>query len=592
MHWLGERGYTTCFMVAGGASMHLIDGARATMRCIPVVHEVSAGLAAEYFNEVARATGSPERAFALVTAGPGLTNLVTALAGAYLESRDLLVVGGQVKSTDLRGAGMRQRGIQEVDGVELVSSVTVASSRLTSPAPRSVVLGLVDRGTSGRPGPVFLEVCLDVQGAPVDQAQLEDDEHLVEVGPTLDHGTVARLADLLRSAERPVLLLGGGVSRSAAAEVETALTEFHLPTMTTWNAVDRLSSDHPSYAGRPNTWGQRSANILLQQCDLLLAVGTRLGLQQTGFNWEGFAPLATVVHVDADVAELTKGHPRVDVPVLADPDDLLQRLLDEPLPGWQDWLSEVREVRELLPLSDPANTCAPDYQDPYEFVLELSRQCSPEDVIIPCSSGGAFTVTMQAFGQQRGQVVVSNYGLASMGYGLGGAIGAAIASRRRTILVEGDGGFAQNCQELGTVAARGLPIKVFLFVNNGYASIRMTQRNYFDGAYVGCDEQTGLGFPDWGALAGAFGISTLRLEEGVLTPGFAELFASPEPVVFTVPIDPEQTYYPKIASQIAADGGMVSSPLHLMDPPLESALAARVMRYLTPVDAGDDRSPR
>lgn len=584
VRWLVDLGYTHCFLVAGGNSMHLLDGVRQSMTCVPVAHEVAAGIAAEYFNERARATGRDERAFVLITAGPGLTNIVTAMAGAYLESRDLLVLGGQVKSTDLADGGLRQRGIQEIDGRAIADPVCVLSTTVTAPVPRRTFERWVRQGTQGRRGPVFLEFCLDVQAMPVDPTQFEDTPIVGEhADPALDPQVVASVADHLRLAQRPVLLLGGGVTRQAAAAALDRLHALELPVMTTWNGADRIGADDPVYAGRPNTWGQRGANVLLQQADLVLALGTRLGLQQTGFNWQGFAPLATVVQVDLDPAELAKGHPKVDVPWCADADEVLTALVGlDRLPGWGEWLAECHEVRALLPTAEAANVTGPGYLDPYRFVIDLSDRCTEQDVIVPCSSGGAETVTMQAFEQKLGQTVITDKGLASMGYGLSAAIGAALAAPgRRVIHIEGDGGFLQNCQELATVAVNALPVKTFLFSNEGYASIRMTQRGYFGGAYLGCDVRTGLGFPDWGLLAQAFGIPFLELTaQGLSTPGFAELFAADGPAFFVVPLDPEQTYYPKITSRVTANGGMESNPLHRMSPDLPDELAARVLRHL------------
>jgi acetolactate synthase-1/2/3 large subunit len=290
-----------------------------------------------------------------------------------------------------------------------------------------------------------------------------------------------------------------------------------------------------------------------------------------------------VVQVDLDAAELAKGHPRVDVPWEGDADEaltLIAELLDG-ADGWQDWLSECRQVRALLPNAESVNVHAPGFLDPYRFVRDLSGACTSQDVIVPCSSGGAFTVMMQAFEQKAGQSMITDKGLASMGYGLSGAIGAALAGgSRRVIHIEGDGGFLQNCQELATVAVNSLPIKTFLFSNEGYASIRMTQRNYFGGSYLGCDTRTGLGFPDWGLLARAFGVPFLELTDGLETAGFDELFTSDAPAFFTVPVDPEQTYFPKITSRVTDTGSMESNPLHLMSPDLPPDVAARVLHYL------------
>lgn len=582
--WLRDLGYTHCFFVAGGNIMHLLDAVRSRMTCVPFVHEVGAGVAAEFFNEIRGAGG--ERAFALVTAGPGLTNIVTALAGAYLESRELLVLGGQVKSTDLAGPELRQRGIQEIDGISIARPICVAAERLERPVDRANFARWVERGRTGRKGPVFLEFCLDVQAAPVDAAALDTP---APAAPRVSAEVVAQaraaaagVAESIRSAQRPVLLLGGGVSRETARSVRPRLSAASVGVMTTWNGLDRVDARDRNYFGRPNTWGQRAANVLIQQADLIVAIGTRLGLQQTGFNHAAFAPLARVVQVEIDPAELAKGHPKVDVPVLGDADAFLESLLAHDLGGHEEWLAFGRHVRERLPSADPENRHASGFLDPYEVMLSLSGLCTAEDLIVPCSSGGAYTAAMQAFEQRFGQFVVSDKGLASMGYGLSGAIGAALARPgRRTILCEGDGGFAQNLQELGTVAVNRLPLKMFLVCNEGYASIRMTQRNYFGGQYVGCDVRTGLGFPDWEKLFAAYGISALVLGEGWdADAAFLEQFGDAEPRAFVVPVDPEQTYFPKITSRLTSSGSMESSPLHLMSPDLPADISADVLRYL------------
>lgn len=590
LDWLVDENYTHCFFVAGGNVMHLLDAARTRFHCVPFVHEVSAGIAAEYFNEVA--SEGREKAFALVTAGPGLTNIVTAMAGAFLESRELLIVGGQVKSTDLSGEGLRQRGIQEVDGIRIAASLCVATLAITYPLPRSDVIATIRRARRPRKGPVFIEFCLDAQGAATqDQSDLEQLPSPDLQPSAFPYSQAHQIAQLVSNAERPLLLLGGGLSRAAASQLLPRLTQLGIPIATTWNGADRIGSEHPLYFGRPNTWGMRWANVLIQQADVLLAIGTRLGMQQTGFNWKAFAPEATVVHVDIDPAELTKGHPFTHLSVSADAADFLKALTEDLLnrpvvestrERWKEWVTFGHNARHLLPLADPANRHDARFLDPYEFMIELSAHLRSDDLIVPCSSGGAFTVAMQAFGNKAGQRIVSNKGLASMGYGLAGAIGAALAQPgHRTILFEGDGGFAQNLQEVGTVAANQLPVKMFIFCNDGYASIRMTQRSYFGGVYVGCDSATGLGLPDWPTFFSAYGIDSVALAStSTFTRSVLNALNSPDPKVFLVPIDPEQTYYPKITSRIANSGAMESNPLHKMTPDLEAGLTTLVLPYI------------
>jgi acetolactate synthase-1/2/3 large subunit len=436
---------------------------------------------------------------------------------------------------------------------------------------------------------VFLELCLDAQGAPVDPASMRGQDDLRAVGPRaelVDAGSLwgEQIAKLTAAAERPVWLIGGGISRDVAASVHDDLVATGIPLMTTWNGADRVARNVPTYLGRPNTWGQRSANVLLHQADLVVVFGSRLGLQQTGFNWREWASQAQVVQVDVDEHELEKGHPRVTHKMHGDANAALKVALDgRTYPDFSVWLNFGREVRALLPLVEPCNTTGDGFVDPYSFYAQLADVSVPDDIIVPCSSGGANSVAMQVFEPQRGQIMITDKGLAAMGYGLAGAIGAAMAwPLRRVVLVEGDGGFTQNLQELATVAVNALPLKIFIFANNGYGSIRTTQRNYFGGAYLGCDIETGLGFPDWHRLFDAYGIGSMDISRCWPTDQrFLDAFDSPEPFAFVVPIDTEQTYWPKIASRVTSSGSMESNPLHRMSPDLPSDVEAAVFRYRT-----------
>jgi acetolactate synthase-1/2/3 large subunit len=442
---------------------------------------------------------------------------------------------------------------------------------------------LVLSSRQGRKGPVFIEIPLDVQAQ-----QVSDFAHEIDVVssfplPRVPQQTIDVLVAAFNHAARPVLLLGGGISRTVATQLEDQLAALCCPVMTTWNGADRFAAKHANYLGRPNTWGQRSANIVLQQSDFVIALGTRLGLQQTGFNWQQFVPKGLLAQVEIDQSELSKGHPRVDMPILGDANQCLIELLASRLEPKEDWLLFAQEVRDGIPLSEKANKPRSQFISPFDFVQQLSRKCNSEDVIIPCSSGSAFTSMMQVFWQKQGQVIVTNKGLASMGYGLSGAIGACFANPdKRIILVEGDGGFSQNLQELGTVGINHLNLKIFIYDDSGYASIRMTQKNYFGGRYVGCDRNTGLGLPDCDKLFAAWDLPVMRLKPGFETyPTFQSAFDERGPHAFIISVDPEQTYFPKISSRVTETGAMESSPLHLMTPPLSENETSRFLRYLS-----------
>jgi acetolactate synthase-1/2/3 large subunit len=568
--------------VAGGNIMHLLESASHVFECVPVVHEVSAGIAAEYFNE--SKGNSDNKAFALVTAGPGLTNIITAMAGAFLESRDLLVVGGQVKSTDLSLGKVRQLGIQEIDGMSLVSSLTVASLQIQKPLPRTDIEQVVISGLSPRKGPVFIEFCLDAQGAEFQEIAPKPTEEC-PLSTNL-FSLSEQLSAEIRNSKRPVLLVGGGVSRKTAKNVQDLLENSPIPIMTTWNGTDRISSDAKSYFGRPNTWGQRSANVILQQSDLLIALGTRLGLQQSGFNWEQFMPVGKIIQIDIDPSELDKKNPGIDYPIEANANEVLPIILEllhseKPNDSWKSWVEFSASVKASLPNSETVNKTKGPFINPYDFYIALSEVLKDGDAVVPSSSGASETVAMQSLNQGRDNVVITTKGLASMGYGLAGAIGTAFAGAPRVFHVEGDGGFAQNIQELGTVAANKLNIKTFLLCNDGYASIRMTQKSYFDGHYLGCDASTGLGLPDWHLLAKSFGISSTELDpEADLKAEIERAVALEGPQVILVPINPDQTYFPKITSQIDEQGNLISNPIHLMTPELSAEMSNKVFRYI------------
>jgi acetolactate synthase-1/2/3 large subunit len=563
--------------------MHLLDGVRNRFECVPVVHEVSAGICAEHFNQCAHGS---QRAFALVTTGPGLTNVVTAVAGCYVEHRELLVIAGQVKSTDLLVFPERQRGVQEVDGSGICTAITLRSECLLAPISRSRFRSLVHLAQGPHPGPVLIEVCLDVQGALVDPSALTEDD-----GPACCKVIQPRADDIfdmkkrLETARRPLVLLGGLVSREAAWNMLPHFERIGLPIATTTSAIDRVPSHSPIFAGRPGTWGgQRAANLLLAQADLVLAFGAQLDLQQTGFNYSEYAPQAQLVHIFPSQTELDRISPPACAKVLASPDAALCAL--SPVIQWTDqdgWGDYVREVRALVPSLELANTSEPGYVNSFRFLQNLSRATYASDVLALCSSGGTFTGSLQNYEVAPRQLATTSAAHASMGYGLATAIGAAFSDRsRRVVLTEGEGGFSQNLQELAVLKRFSLPIKIFLLENQGYASIRSTQKKFFNGAYLGCDPETGLGFPNWEKLFEAYDIPCRFLlpqetEEAHLRK-LLDQHVGPE--AWVVRIDPDQSNWPAVSTILSASGSLTSSPIYDMLPKLPEEVMARVGRYL------------
>jgi acetolactate synthase-1/2/3 large subunit len=589
LDWLVDAGYTNCFFVPGGNSMYLLDAARKRVDCTVFLHEVSATIAAEYFNET---DNSGRKAFVLLTAGPGLTNAVTGIAGAWLENRELLVIGGQVKSSDLMSGGIRQRGIQEIDGISLVGSITKIALRLDRPIRRKKFEAVIRMSSEKRPGPVFLEVCLDVSASPANpkldsKRSIFENHHAKPAGYLMG---LKKMRRLLKQSSRPLVLFGAGVNREAALKSLIYLETVGIPAASTWSGADRVPADFSLYAGRPNYFGMRWSNIILQQADLLIAVGTRLNLQQTGFNWKSFLPLGKIVHVDIDLSELRKGHPKTDLKLnvdsgvfLEDLKTLLQDYFEVSKKDLSEWSMYVSEMRQLLPTVEISES-RDGYLNPHLVIKEISKSSTESDVIIPCSSGGTFTAVLQTFEVKAGQKMISNKGLASMGYGLAGAIGASISSPgSNVILFEGDGGFAQNLQELGTVSALSLRLKIVIFSNDGYASIKSTQRRFMSGSFVGCDKESGLILPKWSEIAASFNIRCREISTWQeFHSALPEFLSNPGPDLMVISCDPEYDYVPKVLSRKTSSGNMESNPIQTMWPSLDATTEEVAFRYMSP----------
>lgn len=582
---LAKKGYTTVFFVAGGNIMHLIESFSQQFEMIPVMHEVNAVIATDYFN--ACRTTKSGKALALVTVGPGVTNTTTGIVGAYIDSREVLLIGGQVKSNDLKKSSQRQNGIQEADGIALLEPFTKRAVRLDSPIAIEILESIIDEVESGRPGPVYLEICLDVQAAPFSRiSQAPEDAVTARESTGISDADFDHLCDVIKKATRPIFLIGGGVSREVSSECLEIFGKLQIPLATTWGGIDRVPANNFLYAGRPNTYGQRWSNILLQQSDLVIVLGSSLGLQQTGFNTSDFLPLGKIVHLDIDPTVLSNS-PFLDkydiqIDLKKNLKDILLKL-SEKLTNhekWPEWLKFKDELRKILPLVEPETKNLKGYINPFEFIKSISEFTTSEHAIVNCSSGGTCTSFMQTFQNQENQIVLSSKGLGSMGIGPGGAIGAQIATGKKTLLFDGDGGFIQNSQELGVISAKNLPIKMFIFSNDGYASIRTTQKKYFSGNYVGCDSQTGLGFPDLDLYSAAFRINFLRLTVDFDWKIVKEIINDEKPWLIEIPVDPEQEFLPKINSRITGTGSMESNPLHVMWPDLSEQVSSIVFRYL------------
>jgi len=588
-----DAGVGHLFLVPGGGAMHLNDSAGHTagLACVYNLHEQGSAIAAEAY---ARASGG--LGAAMVTSGPGSTNAVTGALAAWLDSTPVLFVSGQVKTADLRpDPRLRQVGVQEVDICSIVRPITKYAVTVTDPTTiRRHLETALHLSRSGRPGPVWIDLPLDVQAARIEpggQPGAGDEWDRLEparasVLPADRLADRAReIAGLLGKTQRPVLLAGDGIHvAGAAAPFERLVRAAGVPVLTTRLAVDLMPADDPLAFGMPGMLAARSANFVLQNADLLLAIGARIDQNLVAYDPARFARGATKVVVNVDGAELERLAAVVDLPVCADAAEFIAALLDE-LPGGggapTEWLERCRQWRASYPfVSDDSvrDARAAGSLSVYEFSQMLSHELAADDVILPGSSGAACEVFLTALAVKRGQRVFHNKGTGAMGLGQPAALGACLgAGGRRVVCVDGDGGFQFNAQELETIRRLDLPVKIFVVSNAGYACIRQSQEHHFR-RLSGADGSSGLTLPDVCGLATAYGVRATRIDrpEG-LRHGIREVLASAGPAVCEVVTAPDEERLPRVQSLVRPDGSVVSKPLEDMWPYLERDEFRRAM---------------
>jgi len=571
MQFLVEKGVNHVFMLPGGGAMHLVDslGSCQGLAYTCFLHEQALAIATEAYGQFTNFPG-----VALVTSGPGGTNAITGVTAAFQDSTPCLFLSGQAKRQDLKGdSGVRQMGSQEVDIVAMVSTITKYAVTVLDPTEIHYHLERAwHEATTGRMGPVWLDIPLDVQAAEVDPASLNAFTPPVEAPLSAElQGAVQKVISLLNGAQRPVILAGNGLKLAGAQDAFCRFAEQQeIPVLLTWKAIDLLGDDHPLNFGSPGIMGCRAANFIVQNSDLLIILGSRLDPSLTAFKADDFGRNAQKVMVDIDLTEIRK-IASIDLPVVADAGAFLQ-VMDmhqkELLPRRRDrWLTYCRRLKADYPVVLKEYAALEDRINLYVFTDALFAQLSPQDVITPESSGAAGEVTYQAMRVKKGQKIRNAAALGAMGFGLPYAIGAAIAEGRRTILVNGDGAFQLNLQELQTVKRLGLPIKMFILENRGYASIKAMQRNFFHGRSVASDPDSGLTLPDLGAVAQAYGI---RFEEAQnhqeLRGVIARTLEGSDPVLCRIRVTETHVTAPKVQALKTPDGNMISKPLEDMWP--------------------------
>lgn len=576
MQFIEQLGVKHIFSIPGGGSMHLNDavGRNNKVRHISMHHEQAIAMAVEAYSRV-KGFG-----VGLVTTGPGGTNAITGLVGAWIDSTPCLFLSGQIEAKDtIANTKLRQRGIQEVDIISIVKPITKYAVMVTEPNDIKYHLQkAVYISKNGRNGPVWLDIPLNVQGALIDLNKLkeftlsEEDKHPCDSPEELKK-KVSRCIAMLENAKRPVLWVGNGIKLAGAQkEFEQLTKKLKAPVLTTWNGADIIPDNHELYIGRPGLFGQRGANFTVQNADLIIAIGNRLSIPQTGYNFKAFAREAKKIFVDIDNAELIDKPFKPDIAINSDAKDFLKEFnfqLSKLSLNLEGWLKTCKEWNSRYPIVLPEYIKKNDYVNSYVFIDRLSNELSNSDVIVT-DMGTSFTTTFQAFKVKNGQKFFTSSGLASMGFGLPGAIGACFANdKKRTICLAGEGGFMFNIQELQTVIHHNLPIKVFVMNNDVYLSVKIMQDANFGGLHVGADKASGVSFPDITKVAVAFGFKTEKIKNHRELNKIKDVLATEGHVLCEVLLDPNEILSPRLKSYVKKDGSLSQSPLEDMWPFLD-----------------------
>lgn len=581
--FLVKNNINKCFTVTGGGAMHLNDafGHCKDLDCIYNHHEQASSMAAEGYT---RYTGN--MAAVCVTSGPGGTNTLTGVMGAWLDSIPMIIISGQMKyctTIESTSVPLRQLGFQEFNIIDAVKCMTKYAKMITKP--EEIVYELEKAlfiAKNGRPGPVWIDIPVDIQGTKIDISKLSHYEFKskdeVMFNKKVDNKIIDEMISKIKQAKKPVILVGNGVRIAGANDLlEEVIDRLQIPVVTAWNAHDNIWDSHPLYCGRPGTVGTRGGNFVVQNSDLLISFGCRMNIRQISYEWEKFAPDAYKIAIDIDKGELEKPTLKIDMPINADIKNVFEEIIksdfkndSEYCSKWKKW---CKEINEKYPAVIPSYYKKDKPINPYIFMNKLSKHLDETDVTV-ASNGTACVCAFQAMEIKKGERLFSNAGCSSMGYGLPASIGVATSRDKRVICLEGDGSIQMNIQELQTVVHNKLNLKIFWLNNDGYHSIRQTQHNNFKAdnrGYCGVDNNSGISFPSAEKIAYAYGIKFVKIENiNEIDDKLKEVLNNEEAVICEVVLDKMQYFEPKLSSQVLPDGRIISPSLENMYPFLSS----------------------
>ena len=574
VQFIERRGIKDIFLLPGGGCIHLVDSiGKSDVNFVCNLHEQASSIAADAYGQYTNDIG-----VCLVTTGPGSTNATTGVAAAWLDSTPMLVLSGQVQKKDMiNGRNTRQIGFQEIDVVNIVKPITKYAVTITDPLTiRYHMEKAVHLATTGRPGPVWVDIPLDVQAA-----LLSDDENdLIAYEPEEEltpdiKAQVSNIIKELNTSKRPVILAGNGVRLSKSIDKFRELAAIlEIPVLLTWKAIDFMEEQHPLFAGRPGGVGQRGANFTQQNSDFFISIGARLDHGQTAYQHKFFAREATKVIVDIDEHEINKLEMDIAHPMVIDAGEFIEEMLRQKEKiniSHGKWLNQCKSWQEKYPVVLPEYWGQKEYVNNYVFIDALSDVLPEGALIVPGSSGGCSEVTMQAFRMKSGQRMFNSEGLGPMGFGIPAAIGGCIAaSGQETVCIDGDGGFIMNIQELEVVKRLNLPIKFFVLNNNGYVSIRNTQNTHFSGNLVASGKDSGLTLPPIEKQAYAYGIPFARLDNPLNLHGKLNgILAIEGPVVCEIILPSTHVTAPKTSVYKKEDGSFSARPMEDLAPFLD-----------------------